>query len=271
MSSKTHKPDSGAARSSGHNRATYLDVGGQRVAVIRKKTSRVRLSVLASSLQIRATVPQNMPLIQVRYEIMQRREWIDEQLFELLKQVRSPGRQYVSNERLYFEGRRYKLFVDEVAGPDPWRISFDLDKDSWLVMRVPLGADRVAREKFLFRFYRDWLKVHISEVVAEWEPLLGVHVKDWRVRRVKKTWVTISPKHQGVWLNSELAKMPIPCFEYYAVRGMLFLKHAGQKVQVEQSLDRLLPDWRLHHDEVERIWKADCWCALQGPTATALQ
>ena len=247
----------------GPNQTAYLKIGDLNVEVVRKNTSRVRLGVNADG-QVRAIVPLKMSLIEVRHAILQKQAWTVEPSEEPRSQPKTAGRRYWSNEWHYFEGYCYRLEVIESTDPDEYTV--DLNDEGGLSMEMHIwpGSDSVSREKMLYAWYRGMLRRHIPELAAHWEPRIGIRVKDWRVRRVKRSWVTTSPAHQGVWLNTELAKAPLDCIEYIVVLGMLSLKYPKQEDKEQRRLDELMPDWRQRAQELVRIHKDDRRRARRG-------
>jgi predicted metal-dependent hydrolase len=107
----------------------------------------------------------------------------------------------VSGESHYFRGKRYRL---KVEGHDsPSRIFVD---GEYLKMSVRLGTDRGEREKVLNDWYRQHVKEQIPVLVRKWEPVMGVSVADWGVKRMKTRWGSCNIQARRIWLNSELAK-----------------------------------------------------------------
>jgi len=57
---------------------------------------------------------------------------------------------------------------------------------STLQLQVRPGADRLAREKVLERWYRQQLKTHIPGLIARWAPVMGVEVNECRSRYLQE-------------------------------------------------------------------------------------
>ena len=125
-------------------------------------------------------------------------------------------------------------------------------------MRVrPANQDRDAREALLYRWYRAQLRERIPEMVTKWESRIGVTVDDWRIRRMKTRWGTCNAEARRIWLNSELAKKPVACLEYVVVHEMVHLIERKHNERFWSILDRVLPRWRVHLEELNRAYLAD--------------
>lgn len=55
-----------------------------------------------------------------------------------------------------------------------------------------------------------------------------------------------------IWLNLELAKKPPVCLEYILVHEMVHLLERRHNDRFRELMDRLMPQWRLYRDELNR-------------------
>ena len=133
-----------------------------------------------------------------------------------------------------------------------------LRDNAWMEMRVrpSAGSRRVARPCCI-SWYRARLRERIPEMVAKWEPRVGVRVAEWRIRRMKTRWGTTNLDAGRIWLNSELAKKPVSCLEYVVVHEMIHLIERGHNARFRGILDRVMPGWRTRLDELNRAYLAD--------------
>jgi hypothetical protein len=84
------------------------------------------------------------------------------------------------------------------------------------------------------------------------EPVIGVNVADWGIRRMKTRWGTCNRGARRIWLNLELAKKPPPCLEYILVHEMVHLLERHHNDRFKEYMDRFMPQWRLHRKELNR-------------------
>ena len=154
----------------------------------------------------------------------------------------------VSGESHYVDGRRYRLAVIEQDGPPAVR----LRNRTTLELQVRPGTGRDAREAVLYRWYRRRLRERLPALLAAWEPRVGVPVAEIRIRRMKTRWGTCNPDARRIWLNLELARKPTSCLEYIVVHEMVHLLERRHNDRFRDLLDRLLPHWRVHRDELNQ-------------------
>ena len=230
-----------------------IEIRGIEVEIVRKDIKHLHLGVYPPEGRVRVAAPLRLDDDAVRLAVISRLAWIRRKRAEFQGQDRQSRREFVSGESHYFEGRRYRLDVIESTGPTGIR----LRDNAWMEMRVRPSTDRAARETMLYRWYRAQLGEHIPEMVAKWEPRIGVTVAEWRIRRMKTRWGTCNPDAGRIWLNSELAKKPVPCLEYVVVHEMIHLMERGHNERFRGILDRVMPGWQTRLDELNRAYLAD--------------
>lgn len=88
--------------------------------------------------------------------------------------------------------------------------------------------------------------------MAKWEPEVGAEVAELRIKKMKTRWGTCNDEAQRIWLNLELAKKPIACLEYILVHEMVHLLERHHNERFRDLMDKLMPQWRLHREELNR-------------------
>jgi hypothetical protein len=115
---------------------------------------------------------------------------------------------------------------------------------------VRTGSDRAKREQVLVAWYRERLKEAIPPLIAKWEPIIGVDVADWGVKRMKTRWGSCTIEARRIWLNLELVKKPPQCMEYIVVHEMVHLLERLHNDRFVAYMDAFMPQWRLRRDEL---------------------
>jgi hypothetical protein len=222
----------------------FLEVSGIEVEVIRKDIKNLHLGVYPPHGRVRVAAPLRIDDEAVRLAVISHLAWIRRQQAAFAGQARQSERAMVSGESHYVQGRRYRLDVIEQHGPPSVR----LRNSSILELRVRPGADRDKREAVLHQWYREQLREQIPVLIAGWEPVLGVQVADWGIKRMKTRWGTCNIVARRIWINLELAKKPAACLEYIVVHEMLHLLERHHNDRFRAYLDRYLPQWQLYRD-----------------------
>lgn len=220
--------------------AHYLNVGDLRVEVVRKPIKNLHLAVYPPDGRVRVAAPLRVNDDAVRAAVLTRLAWIRKQQQRMAEQPRYTPREYVSGESHYFQGHRYLLNVVERPGPPHVAIR----NLHTLELCVRPGSDRAAREQVILAWHRAALKAEIPLLIAKWEPVLGVQVADWGVKRMKTRWGSCSVKARRIWLNLDLIQKPPHCLEYVVVHEMAHLLVPNHGPAFVAILDKHLPTWR---------------------------
>ena len=121
-----------------------------------------------------------------------------------------------------------------------------------LEISVRPGMDRAKRDDVLQRWYRQLLRDRAPDLLAKWEPIIGVEVAHCGIKRMKTRWGTCNIEAKRIWLNLELAKKPPACLEYILVHEMVHLLERHHNDRFRAYMDQFLPQWRLHREELNR-------------------
>jgi predicted metal-dependent hydrolase len=225
-----------------------MKVGGMLVEVVRKPIKNLHVSVHPPDGRVRVSAPSLLDDEAVRLAVVSRLSWIRRHQRRFAEQPRQSQREMVTGESHYYMGRRYRLNVLEHSGPN----RVNINGNSELRMQVRPGADRDKRESVLTEWYRQQLKALVPDLIAQWQPVVGVEVADWGVKKMKTRWGSCNVRERRIWLNLELAKKPRHCIEYVLVHEMVHLLERHHNERFKALLDELIPQWRLYRDELNQ-------------------
>lgn len=227
---------------------TEISVGGVEVEMVRKDIKNLHLAAYPPDGRVRIAVPLHVDDDAVRLAITTRLGWIRRQRERFAKQARQSKREMVSGESHYVQGTRYRLRVVEVPGKQ----GVTVRGNGTLLLSVRPGSTTTQREGVLERWHRERLRAQVSELIGKWEPVLGVSVAEFGIRKMKTRWGTCNTTARRVWINIELAKKPRTCLEYIVVHEMVHLLERHHTDRFRELMDQLMPQWRLHRAELNR-------------------
>jgi len=218
------------------------------VEVVRKKIGNLHIGVYPPAGRVRVAVPIRLGDEAVRLAVVSKLAWIRKRRARFIAQHRQSERKFVTGETHYFEGSRYRLDVLEGSR----RSSVRLRNRKIIELRVPSGANRRTKETALHRWYRRELQARLPTLREEWEPRVGVTVKDIRIKRMKTLWGSCNAEAGRIWLNLELAKKPPSCLAFVLVHEMVHLHERHHNEQFVALMDAAMPQWRVFRDELNR-------------------
>ena len=174
--------------------------------------------------------------------------WIKQQQRKFREQDREQPREYLDRESHYVWGRRYLLKVAAHDGAPSVEI-----KHRQLLLRVREPRDEEAKQVALDDWYRMLVKQAAPDLIARWEPVIGVNVRGVLVRKMKTLWGSCSPERGTIRLNVELAKKPPDCLEYILVHELVHLLAPTHNARFVKLLDQFMPKWQFYRDELNRL------------------
>jgi len=225
-----------------------VEVSGIAVEVVRKEIKNLHLAVYPPNGRVRVAVPMRVSDEAVRLAVVSKLGWIRRCQEALKRQVRQSKREMITGESHFVRGRRYRLDVIEQHGP----ASVVIRNNRTLELRVRPDTDSLKRSEVLHRWYRQLLREQIPDLLAKWEPVVGVEVAFWGIKKMKTKWGSCNAEARRIWLNLELAKKPYECLEYVLVHELVHLLEGHHNDRFRGLMDRFMPQWRLHREELNR-------------------
>jgi predicted metal-dependent hydrolase len=219
------------------------------VEVVRKNIKNLHLTVFPPVGRIRVSVPIRVSDEAVRLAVISRLQWIKRHQLKFSEQKRRIIPKFVSGESHYFFGERYPLNV--IFHNRPVHVSL---RDKALIeLYVRAGSPLSWRQKAMAEWYRKELKNIIPPLIYKWEKIIDIKINEWGIKQMKTKWGTCNIKARRIWLNLELAKKPFRCLEYVIVHEMVHLLERHHNCRFMAHMDKLIPNWRAHKDELNRV------------------
>jgi predicted metal-dependent hydrolase len=225
-----------------------IRVSGVAVQVVRKDIKNLHLGVYPPHGRVRVAAPLRVSDNAVRLAVVGKLAWVKRQKAKFEAQPRQSEREMVSGESHYFRGKRYRLRVIERKGAN--RVF--LRNSSIMDLYLQPGTSAANRQRVLQSWYREQLRALIPPLLERWQPLVGVHVTHWVIKRMKTKWGTCTLKARRIWLNLELAKKPVSCLEFILVHELVHLLERHHTDRFRDYMNRLMPQWRLRREELNR-------------------
>jgi len=226
----------------------HIEVGGIPIEVLHKEIKNLHVGVYPPNGRVRVAAPLYLDDEAVRLAVISRLGWIRRQQVAFEQQDRQSNREMVTGESHYFGGRRYRLNLIEQDGP----ASVRLVNNTAMELRVRPGTYRDKREAVLHEWYRKQLRQQLPPLLAKWQPKMDVTVAELRIKKMKTRWGSCNAEARRIWVNLELAKKPASCLEYILVHEMVHFLERHHNEFFRDLMDKLMPAWRLHREELNR-------------------
>ncbi|PKY11649.1 metal-dependent hydrolase [Acidithiobacillus marinus] len=220
--------------------STLLQVRDVNVQLTRKTIKSLRIMVSAPDGQVRVSAPWSMTDRAIHAAVLARLAWIKNHQQHFLSQKSHTALEYRSGEIHRYLGRDYPLQVY----PTTSRSRIEWHEALGINLFCRPGAAIFEREAVLLAWHRQTLKSRIPGMIAHYEPILGVQVAAWGVKRMKTRWGTCNIGARRIWLGLELARYPQICLEYVVVHEMAHLLERLHNERFKRILDGAMPGWR---------------------------
>jgi len=228
--------------------AERIELGEISIEVVKKDIKNIHLSVYPPAGRVRISAPSRMSLDAIRVFAISKLAWIKKQQEKMREQERETPREYLNRESHYVWGKRYLLKViekDVIPGVEL--------KHGTMLLHIRPGADEDRKQAVVAEWYREQLKNVIPELIAKWEPLMGVKIERFFVQRMKTKWGSSNPRRRSIRLNTDLAKKPSECLEYIVVHEMAHLLESTHNKRFLALMDQFMPKWQFYRAELNRL------------------
>ena len=98
---------------------------------------------------------------------------------------------------------------------------------------------------------RKRLRGRIQRLLNKWQPILGVTIDDWDMRKMKTYWASTNKSTRHILFNTELAKLPARYLEYVVIHELVHHLTDGHDQRFYDLMDRHLPGWRRMQARIE--------------------
>ena len=191
-----------------------IQLGEISIDVTRKNVRNVNLRVLPPTGTVRISAPRHVKLEDIRAFAAGKLDWIKRARIIIRERKRETPRKYVDDETHFVSGKPCLLKVVERNAPPVVEI-----KDDRLILYVRPGADRAKKQAVVSCWYRQRVRNQAEQIIARWEPRLGVTISKLYIRQMKTRWGSCNTVAGSIRLNTELGKKPVDCLEYVVVQG----------------------------------------------------
>ena len=226
----------------------HIEIRGLQVEIVRKDIKNLHVGVYPPNGRVRVASPIRLNKGAVRLAVISRLGWVRRQQAKFKQQERQSQREMVSGETHFVRGRRYRLAV--IESDETARVVARTTRRLELFVRPELEHE--SRQRILDSWYRKLLRQHIAELLAKWEPRIGVQVRKWGIRKMRTRWGTCNREARRISVNLELAKKPPSCLEFIVVHELVHLLERRHNDRFRELMDEALPPWRQYRELLNR-------------------
>jgi predicted metal-dependent hydrolase len=229
-----------------NTKGSRMKVLNLEIHTVKKDIKNMHLGVYPPYGRVRVAAPIKTTDETIKLLVISKMAWIKKQQAKFDRQERQTKREYVSGESHFFMGNRHLLNVVH-ANSAP---KIEIKRKARIDMYINPQATLKKREELMDSFYRSELKKQIPILIRKWEKKTGVHVKEFKIRKMKTKWGTCNPKCRRVWFNLELAKKPLRCIEFVLVHEMAHLIEKNHTEEFKFLMKSFMKQWDQYKEEL---------------------
>jgi predicted metal-dependent hydrolase len=229
----------------------HIQYGNTRIEFDLSYAARKTLAIsVHPDLRVTVEAPDKSALDAIEQKVRKRARWILRQQRDFERYLpHLPPRQYVSGETHRYLGRQYRLKVErnnvEVVKLARGRI----------FINVIDPGDKARVKELLDGWYRRQAKRVFRERLDACYPRvqhLGIKYPELALRVMKSRWGSCTQSGRII-LNVKLIQVPKEFIDYVVVHEMCHLKEHNHSRKYYDLMDRVMPDWKQHRDQLNRF------------------
>lgn len=193
------------------------------------------------SMELSVRAPVEASLGDIEEVLADKKQWILETLYGIAEQDDPPlDKEYLSGEKLLYNGRRYRLRVNESTVPEP-ELQFDGNSFELLVSEDSPASTQRKRQAVV-----DWYVREAAEKLPErtngYVEKLGLDNVEIEVKTLRRRWGEYRPGK--VSLHWRLILAPRKIQDYVVAHELAHFKHDEHSDTFWNTVGTLVPDYR---------------------------
>jgi predicted metal-dependent hydrolase len=222
-----------------------LDVQSKKIGhfsftVLKKKIKHVYFRVYPKKKQVVVSAPFHVDDATLNKLIASKSNWIRQQVIAAENLLLKNAPCYMTPSTIQLFGQPVRIKTITTKG----RVTVFQPDSQTLIIRNKKGNGNAWVYNQIVQWLRNTLEQKIADLVEKWEPVLGVTVREHRVRKMKTRWGSCNIAAKRIWLNQDLVHLSFTCLEYVVVHEMVHLLERKHNHQFNRYMDGFFPSWR---------------------------
>lgn len=215
-----------------------LQFNGFDVTLTRKRIKNINLRISRDG-AVHISAPLRYPLHSIEQFIEHKQIWITTHREQFLARPTHKSHLLNTGDLYPFLGQDYPVSIHEHSPQQG--IIF---AKSAIECYVKGNATPEIKHALFDIWQRSEMKNLLPDLIRKWEPVMGVKVREWGIKKMKTRWGSCNTSSRKIWLNLQLIHEPLHCLEYVLVHEMVHLLEASHNKRFHALMSKFLPDWR---------------------------
>ena len=208
------------------------------VTLTRKRIKNINLRISRDG-SVHISAPLRASIHNIQQFIEQKQNWIRTHRDQILARAIPKNHAFNTGDLYPFLGQDYSVIIHEHSQQEG--ITFE---KPYISCYVKAQATLELKQSLFQNWQRAQMKLLLPDLIRKWEPVMGVQVGEWGVKRMKTRWGSCNPSSKKIWMNLQLIHEPLRCLEYVLVHEMVHLLEASHNKRFHALMSKFLPEWR---------------------------
>ncbi len=210
---------------------------GTEIIVTRKDIKSINLRIKPPDGRIEISCPRRMTNAQIEAFVREKAGWIREHRARILASEPAEEKQYITGETVPVWGKEIPLTVK--AGLPSVRVT-----ETCMILTVPDGTGTEQCKACLDAWYRENLRIAVTQRMPYWEARTGLKCSRWTIRDMKTRWGSCTHSTAAIRVNLRLAEKPVECLDYLLLHELTHIKHPNHSQAFYADVEKYMPDWK---------------------------
>lgn len=216
-----------------------IEIDGIPIELIRKSIKNMNLRIYPPDGVVKVSAPKSFSDRFIRNYLQEKSGWIQAHRERIRERSAYKEELLQTGATVAFKGKNYLLIVEEHHGPAKIRVQDDL-----IYCYAKPNSSQAYLSGLFDHWYRQELTSLLPELIKQWEPIIGVKVAEWGIKKMKTRWGSCNTRARRIWLNLSLIKKPVVCLEYVLVHELVHLLEASHNQRFYALMTQFMPQWR---------------------------
>lgn len=216
-----------------------VELDGIPIEISRKAIKNMNLRIYPPDGLVKVSAPLKLSERLIRQTLEQKKTWIHEQREKIRSRAVPEETLLQTGATIPFLGKNYLLVLEEQHGPTQIKIN-----DELVHFYTQPNSTQAQRKKALDTWYLREMSSILPDLIKHWETVVGVKVREWRIKKMKSRWGSCNTNTACICLNLNLMKKPQICLEYVLVHELVHLWERGHNQRFYGLMSQFMPQWR---------------------------
>ncbi|MCH9757059.1 MAG: M48 family metallopeptidase [Gammaproteobacteria bacterium] len=224
-----------------NSQSILIQMHGIDIHLSRKPIKNINLRINAEG-KVNVSAPIKCSLTAIEHFLQEKQGWIIRHREQLLLRPQMSQSRFLSGDSHLFLGQTYTLIIHENAPQQKVAL-----EGKHVCCYLKESANQDKKRLVLKQWHQTQMKALIPELLAKWEPIIGVKVNQWGIKAMKTRWGSCNTIKKRIWLNLYLIHHPLGCLEYVLVHELVHLLEASHNYRFYALMTQFMPDWQVHN------------------------